>query len=273
MYAGTSVTTRGGFLTAAIVVNGEDQPLWRRSDGYLYVAGAPGRDYAIRLAVRGGGRGEAIIGVDGRHIREDEPADFERNQGLVITGSYTFKGYVISDTEYRAFTFADPGASVSARAAGSTGNAGVIGIAVYPEQAPSWVLHTASASPGDSGAPWTSPSEPRPHWNAKGVSMAKGRVGGASASLDWHEGEDRSVAVGAAAPSGPTLGTAMGASGSHNLGRTSFTRRPGAPETLVIGYQTEERLRSWGLITPVSPAFPADPEPWPGKGRTGYAQW
>ena len=81
------------------------------------------------------------------------------------------------------------------------------------------------------------------------------------------------VAAAAAGPAsvslarGTDLGTGMGAAQHDPVGRTEFTRDGSDPDKLAIGYATEDALRSMGLLVP------ADPDPWPGAGLTGYAKF
>lgn len=63
------------------------------------------------------------------------------------------------------------------------------------------------------------------------------------------------------------LGTGMGAAQHDPVGCTEFTRDGTEPDILAIGYATEARLREWGLIRP------ADPDPFPAAGQTGYARY
>lgn len=63
------------------------------------------------------------------------------------------------------------------------------------------------------------------------------------------------------------LGTGMGAVRHDPVGRTDFTRDGAQPDITVIGYDTEEALREMGLFRP------ADPDPFPATGTTGYARY
>jgi hypothetical protein len=62
------------------------------------------------------------------------------------------------------------------------------------------------------------------------------------------------------------LGTGMGERQSDHVTSTSFTRVPGAPDILVIGYDTESALEAMGITGP------AEPSAFPGAG-TGYERY
>lgn len=230
MYSGTSATSPRGTFYAEVLIGGAPQPLYQRADGRCFVAGVPGTAYTVRVASVTGGRVEVVASVDGRHVLDDEPADPYRCRGLVASGAYEFKGWRVSASETRAFTFADPEASVAVAATGSASNVGVIGLAVHRERRATWTaaydsLPVAAASAGP----------------------ATYATRGLTRSAD--------------------LGTGMGAAQHDPVGRTDFTRDGYGPDILAIGYATEDALRAMGLLVP------ADPDPFPGAGQTGYAKY
>ena len=65
---------------------------------------------------------------------------------------------------------------------------------------------------------------------------------------------------------GGSLGTGMGDVLEDRVGHTGFDRDGAAPDVLVIGYETEEVLRSQGIMVPV------EANPFPGV-KTGYAKY
>lgn len=223
-----------GTAQVSVIIDGTQQPLFRRADGRLFAAGVPGRPYTLRVRNTTGGRIEMIVTVDGRHVLKDEPGDLQACHGLVIPayGDYDFQGWRISDDQTREFLFGEPAVSVAARATGSTANIGVLGFAAWREKSDFYLGSIATAS---AGPPVT--------------------YGAASGEIL------RSANVSARG----TLGTGIGALQDDHVGRTDFTRT-GSPDILVIGYDTETVLRERGIIG--SP----DPIAFPGTA-TGYEKY
>lgn len=233
MHAGTAARTPSGTIEVSVRIGATVQPLWKRADGMLFVAGSPGQAYTLHVRNLTGSRAEVINTVDGRHTLRDEPGDTSANRGLVFqaNSSGEFTGWRLNDNETRQFVFGAPDRSVAAQATGSTTNVGVIGFAAYRERVSDW------HAPGYRGA--------------APVATADAAPGGACL--------DSSVAL-------RSLGTGMGERQEDRVHRTSFTRALGEPDILVIGYDTEDVLREMGIMGPPEPAA------FPGMG-TGYEQY
>lgn len=101
------------------------------SGGRYYVAGAPGREYVIRLRNRSRGDLLAVVSVDGVNVVSGETAAVE--QGGYILGSrqrFDIKGWRKSLDQVASFYFSSVDASYAART-GRPDNIGVIGVAVF----------------------------------------------------------------------------------------------------------------------------------------------
>lgn len=246
MHAGVIATTPGGTASVSVLIGGDPVPLYRRMDGRLFVAGIVGAPYVIRVRNLTHGRVKVVVSVDGRSVLDDKPAD-PYGDGLVIepsrssdplSGAYDFRGWRVSDSSTGVFLFGDPAASIAALG-GHPARIGAMGIAAWREEVP--VRHmTKSYSGGGYGGPEVMKGGP---------------------TMD-----SAPVAV-AAASAGPGLGTGMGEVVHDPVGRTVFRPAGSSPDGLVIGYDTIENLTAMGIVRP------ADPDPWPGAGQTGYARY
>lgn len=238
MYIGTSVQSPDKTIEVSVLVNGAAQSLYRRlSDGKIFVAGVPGFAYTISVRSLTGSRIEVVSTIDGRNTLKDEPGDVYANSGLVFVANSkdAITGWRISDQQTREFVFGDPARSIAAQATrGDTSNVGVIGFAVHRER-PSFDLPVLRGDYGSSGA------------------MRGATKGG-------------SDMFGSQVTRGGSLGTSMGALREDAVGRTQFIRSGGAPDILVIGYDTEEVLLAQGIIAP------PEPNAFPGAG-TGYEKY
>ena len=234
MLTGTTARSPHGTVEASVLIGGIPQPVYRRTDSALFVAGVPGSAYTLRIRNLTAGRIEVLTAVDGRNTLKDEPADHRASTGMVFGAhaSGDFTGWRVSDDETREFLFGAPERSVAAAATGSAANAGVIGFAAYRErEQPSYLRSEPAAfASADFG----------------GDLVTRGGSKSASASRG--------------------LGTGIGESQHDHVGRTSFTRASGEPDILVIGYDTTEALAAMGVLGP------AEPQAFPGAG-TGYEKY
>ena len=113
---------------------GQPLKVWRH-DGRLFVAGAPGARYGLRVTNHTGGRVQVVMSVDGVNIVSGETASYDQT-GYVLYPyqSYDVTGWRKSTSEVAAFTFAPLPQSYAART-GRPADVGVIGMAVYEEKA------------------------------------------------------------------------------------------------------------------------------------------
>jgi hypothetical protein len=122
-------------LTVVDRDTGRPLRVWRH-DGRLFVAGRPGARYGLRVANNTAGRVLVVMSVDGVNILTGETAKYDQ-RGYIFDAheSYAVNGWRKSDTEVAAFTFASLSQSYAART-GRPADVGVIGMAVFNEQAP-----------------------------------------------------------------------------------------------------------------------------------------
>jgi len=249
MNIGTTAQSPDGTIQVSVLIDGTRQALYRRpGDSKVFVAGIPGHAYTLQAVNLTGGRVEILCAVDQRNTLKDEPADMHASGGMVVPpyGAWSNHGWRLNDSEVADFIFADPSASIAAQATGSTAGTGVIGFAAYRELGR--YTPPAVSNPAVSNMPFLG------HVSARSVSAAAvAAPGGASPDVV----EDVATAS--------ALGTGMGALREDRVGRTSFTRS-GTPDVLVIGYDTEDRLRAQGILGP------REPEAFPGAG-TGYGKY
>lgn len=206
-----------------------------RHHGRLYVAGAPGNRYAIRLANRTGGRVLAVLSVDGVNAVSGQTAA-PGQSGYVLAPGQTAEiaGWRKSLDEVAAFYFTSPADSY----AGLTGrprNVGVIGVAVFREAEP-----------------------PRPV-PPPVVLEERGAADAAAPAAKFESAERRMMA----SPAGPGLGTGHGERLAARTDYTEFRRAAEhAAETVAIYYDSRANLVARGII-PRAPGF-GRPDPFPG---------
>jgi hypothetical protein len=113
---------------------GQPLKVWRH-DGRLYVAGAPGDRYALRVTNETEGRILVVMSVDGVNILTGETAGYDQ-RGYIFAPheTYDLDGWRKSLSEVAAFTFARLPRSYAALT-GRPENVGVIGVAVFDEKA------------------------------------------------------------------------------------------------------------------------------------------
>ena len=114
---------------------GQTLKVWRH-DGHLFVAGAPGDRYGLRVTNHTDGRVLVVMSVDGVNILSGETAGYDQ-RGYIFAPhqSYDLKGWRKSLAEVADFTFTRLPQSYAALT-GRPANVGVIGIAVFYEKTP-----------------------------------------------------------------------------------------------------------------------------------------
>lgn len=205
------------------------------SDGQLFVAGAPGNEYAIRIRNRSSEDLLAVVSVDGVNAVTGQTASPAQG-GYVITarGYLEIKGWRKSLERTAAFYFTDLGDSYAART-GRPDHVGVVGVALFKrklepvvsyeeklrQQAPS-----ASRDAASSGAP---------------AAKAEGR-----------------------AAAEPQLGTGHGRNETSYARYVQFERESDAPNEVVrIRYDSRANLIALGVIPVPRPAPRYEPDPFP----------
>jgi hypothetical protein len=127
------IPVRGGLV--ASVLDEDDRPLETISaGGRLFVVGAAGLRYSLRVHNQTARRYEVVASVDGLDVVDGEAASFDK-RGYVVEpfGTVTIDGFRRSQEEVAAFRFGAVGESYAART-GDDRNVGVIGLAFFDER-------------------------------------------------------------------------------------------------------------------------------------------
>jgi len=105
--------------------------------GKAFVIGQPGQTYAIRLENVSKETLMVVVSVDGLDVRSGKPATIKAGGYVIEPGKAAVIEGMKVDATLRAFEFSKVSQSQAARAYGEKGarNVGVIGIAVYEEDA------------------------------------------------------------------------------------------------------------------------------------------
>lgn len=233
MHYPTTVTSPGGTIMASIVADGMQLPLYRRVDGRMFAPAAPGSEYTLRVANLTDRRVEVIVSIDGQHILRKESADPETCHGYLIAAHavQTFKGWRVNDQESDRFKFGDLADSVAAQVTGEYQNIGAIGFAAWREYT---YLPSFDSKPSF-----------------------------ATAAADYSV--RGSVTKGGATFGHGSVGTGIGERQHDPVSYVNFRREVGAPDILVLGYDTPDELYRRGILGP------PDADPFPGtRHETGY---
>jgi hypothetical protein len=232
--------------------------------GEYWVAGMPGRKYAIEVRNHLGERILAVTSVDGVNVISGKTASWTQSGYVLNPGEhYEITGWRKSDAEVAAFTFTASPNSYAART-GRPANIGVIGVALFRERLPQPVYAPPPPlSEKDAAADASSAREPQSP-AAPGPTAA-----GASAPTRDRATEDAR----ASSPSQlaevipPKLGTGHGAREGSFVVNVEFERlQPQPNEIIHIRYDSFDNLVAMGVIRrshPVAAAlnpFPASPE-------------
>lgn len=206
--------------------------------GRLYVLGAVGQRYLVRVRNDSGRRAEIIVSVDGRDVIDGRPSAWEK-RGYVVEphGEAVIDGYRMSEDAVAAFRFSSVPRSYASRK-GDARDVGVVGVAVFPERQ---VVYRPPPPPypmpfGDRG-----PSE-APSSSAPGAGAAPPK------------GERRSDAPGALAPRGPDatprpgLGTEFAEEHESHVHQVGFERASPRPAAvLTLRYDDRPGLLAMGV--------------------------
>lgn len=199
-------------------------------DGRLYVAGAPGNKYAISIRSRDGGRVLTVVSVDGVNVVSGETAS-PTQSGYVIDAyrHVEINGWRKSVDQVAAFVFTSLSDSYAART-GRPRDVGVIGVAVFREQAP--VVPLAPTLQQDRAA-------------TESESKAQESFGPSGARRSER------------------LGTGHGQREASHARYTHFARASRKPAQVIrIYYDSYANLIARGVIS--RPAY-AEPNPFPGR--------
>lgn len=220
---------RGAVLVDLDVVDretGQWLPEYRHR-GDAWIAGVPGHRYAVRLANRTGERVLVVLSVDGVNAVSGQTAA-PSQAGYVLDPWETAEiaGWRKSLDDIAQFVFTDLPDSYAART-GRPDDVGVVGIAVFREDAP---------------PPWAPPAPPPP-------------VAARAA---------KPADAGAAEAAPQRLGTGHGAREWAPVGQTTFRRRGARPDQLeTLRYDDAGTLAALGVLPAPGPLH-ARPRAFPG---------
>ena len=245
-----------------------------------YMAGTPGRRYALRLSNRSPERLLVVLSVDGINVVSGETAAWHQT-GYVLDPwrSHDIAGWRKSDSEVAAFEFAALSESYAART-GRPAHAGVIGMAVFferpapppapaitPSSRPAPPFAAADAARREDAAP----QAPAPGERAAGPSSAGAAGGAADAREPSAALAPRSMEEARREAPAERLGTAHGRREASHARRVPFERASERPYAVVeIRYDSRENLVAAGVLRRPAPAA-ADPQPFPhSEARAGF---
>lgn len=237
-------------------------------DGKLYVAGAPGHRYAVRIVNRTGARVMTVLSVDGVNAISGQTADTGQS-GYVLDPyqSTEVDGWRKNMSEIAQFNFTALENSYAART-GRPDNVGVIGVAVFREKQPPFWRRQRDEKIAERAAPAQPPvaadaaASPPP-------GTAAGSTAQAAKSASAPASEARAYNGLAAAPPAPkpeeSLGTGHGARESSYASYTSFERESSSPNEVVsVWYDSYRNLVARGVI-PVPRPVAVEPQPFPNQ--------
>jgi hypothetical protein len=201
-------------------------------DGQRFVVGTPGHEYAIRIRNLTGERVLAVTSVDGVNAISGEAASPDQS-GYVIDGrgSVEIAGWRTSLQRTSAFYFTDLRDSYAARTR-RPANVGIVGIAVFREQAPIAHEEPANRIAAEAAAP----------------ARESAPAARADAPVDTAEAADSARKAQSRAPASQ-LGTGFGRDEASYAQRVHFRRASEAPsETITFRYDRRENLVAMGVL-------------------------
>lgn len=225
-----------------------------RQGGEYWVAGQPGRNYAVRIANRLDQRVMAVVSVDGINVITGKTASARPENGYVFAEREvsSIAGWRKSSETVAAFYFAYKEASYASRT-GRPQDVGVIGVALFREKQQEQPL-----------AGWSSARD------------AESRAGAAAESAVPEDKRGRPAPSAAAASreasaknQASALGTGHGAVEPSHVETTEFTSATRAPEQIVrLRYDSYDNLVARGIIPKprVQDRSPGAPNPFPADG-------
>jgi hypothetical protein len=188
-------------------------------DGRTFIAGAPGREYTIRIVSKAARRVKAVVSVDGLSVIDGKPASVN-GSGYILEpwSALDIPGWRLTDEQVARFLFGTPETSYAA-SQGKAENVGVIGAAFFdevPRPAPTGDV----LSSFDGGI-----------LRSKGPGVARGGSGGKVTTTGV----------------GGSLGTGFGVRTDHAITRVEFKARPTPATTIEVRYEDSAILRGLGV--------------------------
>jgi hypothetical protein len=240
-------------------------------DGKLYVAGATGHRYAVRIINRTGARVLTVLSVDGVNAITGQTAD--TNQSGYVLGPYDsteVDGWRKNMSEVAQFNFTDLSDSYAART-GRASNVGVIGIAVFRERYhPAPIERDDKISAAPPAPPESAPAEAAtpaqaPAASARGIGGRAAEPQQAEKSAPGALSNYTGVYRHRDARKEESIGTGHGARESSYATYTTFERETAQPNEIdSVWYDTYHNLVARGVI-PASRPVATEPQPFPNQ--------
>lgn len=240
-------------------------------DGKMYIAGAPGHRYAVRIVNRTGARVMTVLSVDGVNAITGQTADtYQSGYVLDAYQSTEVDGWRKNMSEIAQFNFTALENSYAART-GRPNNVGVIGVAVFREKQPVWrerdeeIARQAPAPPPAAAAADSATAQApattagRASESAQSAAKAMGAPAGQSRA-------DNGLAEARPMPKPEeSLGTGHGARESSYASYTTFERESSRPNEVVsVWYDSYRNLVARGVI-PAPRPIAVEPQPFPNQ--------
>ncbi len=253
---------------------GRTLKVWRH-DGRLFVAGAPGDRYGLRVTNHTDGRVLVVMSVDGVNILSGETAGYDQ-RGYIFGPhqSYDLNGWRKSLSEVADFTFTRLPHSYAALT-GRPANVGVIGIAVFNEKVAPVAAEPAPAPPPDDsyrGAADSAGADDRTSVSEMVVTAEKrgSRRQSAPATVSALTSRSREAAAAEAERRDEKLGTGHGEREQSVMTIEPFERATPYPQfTQEIAYDTHDNLVAMGVI-PTWRYGERQPRPFPRSPGPGF---
>jgi hypothetical protein len=252
-------TTRAGSLVDLAVVDRDTGETLRAYShhGKIYVAGAPGHRYSVRMTNRSGSRVLTVLSVDGVNAITGQTAS-PNQSGYVLSPweSAEIAGWRKNDNEIAQFNFTSLPDSYAART-GRPANVGVIGVAVFTERV-FWRDRDAELSRNEAPPPpATSAGE-----GIAGRAQAPEADAAKSVAQPMPREEQAEKRAAGSIAKDERLGTGHGAREYSHIDTTTFERSSSWPaEQVAIYYDSYRNLVAQGIIE--RPIARQDPQPFP----------
>ena len=237
-----------------------------RHRGEYWIAGRPGARFSIVIHNRREARLLAVTAVDGVNVISCDTAGWLQT-GYVFDPreDYEIPGWRKSQSEVADFNFTTASDSYAART-DRPANIGVIGVALFVEQAPKVSVITQGAAAQEdarSAPPSTLSQVPAPAPMAVPEGSRQAAAANAARSA-------KSAAEQSFANTSPKLGTGHGAREVNYVHDVEFNRASSTPNEIIrIRYDSLENLIAMGVVTQRS-LPPPTPNPFPDSPEQRY---
>jgi pyruvate/2-oxoglutarate dehydrogenase complex dihydrolipoamide acyltransferase (E2) component len=267
---GTVSPAQAGQLAGLAIIDqasGAPLQIWRHA-GQNWVVGQPGQRYSLQINNKTNGRLLAVMAVDGINIITGNTAAGNQSGYVFSPGvAQDIAGWRKNMQEVAAFYFTNLPDSYAART-GRGDQAGVIGVALYREQASPPISVSPNASDG-----WFGRHKAAKRAASAAEAAGEAATGSAAGAMAEAPATDRgpsnrsAPAAQAVAPmmdeAKQKLGTGHGERIESSTGNTEFQRASTRPaEVITVYYDSYANLLARGVI-PRRPR-PGQPQPFPG---------